>query len=205
MKESLFKKVDTFVFKQVELIKSHPQVTPLLAKIEQLPDAQQKIINQVSTLILGFSPLFLFLILFFQNVSLRSELDSNEELLAVINNIASKSNELSQVTRQLAGPQAYEDKTAFEQKLRGLLAGKGIDPTNLNIQNFESGQSTEEITSFTASLTFKRLSTAQMIDVIEGFMIQDKMKISSLEIIRNDENSTLAGTIGIQHIGKRGL
>lgn len=205
MKESLFKKIDTFVFKQVELLKSHPQVTPLLAKIEQLPDAQQKIINQVSTLTLGFSPLFIFLILFFQNVSLRSELNSNEELLSVINNIAQKGNELSQVTRQLAGPQAYEDEAAFSQKMKGMLGGKSIDPSNVLIQSFESGQSTEEITSFTATLAFKRLSTGQLIDVIEGFMVQDKMKMSNVEIFRNEENSTLSGTLGVQHIGKRGL
>lgn len=205
MKESLIKKFDQWLFHHVELIKSHPQIAPLLSKIEQLPDAQQKIIHQSSALIIGLCPLVIFFGVYLHNVSLRSQLETNEELLEVINNITSKSNELSQLTRSLAGPTAYEEQSSFEQKLRGTLANKGIDSGNFSIQNFESGSSTEEILSFEATLSFKRISTAQLISVIEALIIQDKVKVKNIDVLKNEENSTLAGTIQIQHIGRRGI
>lgn len=205
MKESWIKKFDQWLFRNIEFVKSHPQVAPLLAKVEQLPDVHQKIIHHSSALVIGLSPLLIFSLVYFQTVSKRSNLDSNEELLEVINDITQKNNELSQLTRSLAGPTAYEDQNSFQQKLRSTLTNKGIDSAAFSVQNFEAASSTDEILSFEATLNFKRLSTNQLTAVIEAMVIQDKIKVKSVDIIKNEENSTLSGNLQIQHIGRRGI
>jgi len=78
----IFKKIDRFLFNQVDTIKTHPEYLKIMEKLSSLDDQLKVIINQCISFMLIFFPLIIALFIFFQNYKLKNHKEVKFDILA---------------------------------------------------------------------------------------------------------------------------
>lgn len=201
---SVFRPIDEAIFKAVDEIKNHPQLSKITDEISALPENQQKVINQLFSAFLVLVPFLIVLFLFNQNANQKSNIALKEEIIKLITETNHKSNELALSSRHIVGSGVINNISDLQRLVRSSLTAAGATPDAISINEFDQASAGDSLTRTVATLNFTNLSTQNFTTVLQDLLSQQKMKISAIQIEKRGEDNLLQGSLEIYHFSKLG-
>lgn len=196
---SLFRPLDEAIFKAVDEIKNQPQFSKISDEIGALPEGQQKIISQVLSTIVVLLPLLIVFFLFNQNIEQKKNIVIKEEIIKLLTETSFKSNELALSSRHIVGTGVINSISDLQRLVKSSLANAGVSQDAITVNEFDQTNAGDSLTRTIATLNFTNLSTQNFTAVLRDLLIQQKMKISALQIEKVNSENYLQGNLEIYH------
>lgn len=198
----ILKIIDRAIFKKIDQIRTHPSYQKILENLSNIPEELQGLVNYIITFVIIISPLSVIVFMFFQVNHLESDLTTKSQILELTQKIINKSDEVKKASRMLIAPRSIEKKADMVRLVSAVATGVGIPSAQLRVQNFESTQSSPNIVEAKTSIVFNNLTLKAFASLIQEMENKQKMRISGLEIQKNQNLKFLNGTFWISHFGK---
>lgn len=199
----IFSKMDEFLFKLMDQLTINPHYKMLMGKVEQLPDEYQKIVNYLISSIIIIIPVFITLFLLLGNLSLNTELEERKEIYNLINQITQKQNDSSNAANGLLSSYPLENKGDLDRRLSMIIRSNNIDPNKVRTAKVELEREVGSLVESSAVLSFENISTEEFTKIINSLTIADKMKVSELNISKNQKTNSIIGNISLIHYSRR--
>lgn len=192
-KSSLFKKIDSFVFKQVDLFKASPVYIKIQEPLNLIDDDLRLIINNVISSVLILIPLIFIGILMFNNYRLKKEISLKKEIISRSNEILINKNEIQNVANNLFTNSSLDSDSAMNGRIKNLASSISLDPNKVNVSNFTTEPSFAKSNKIIATINFSKLSTNELTNFLNGLLERERMRISSVSIRKNQNDTQLEG------------
>ncbi len=201
-KESVFKKIDYFIFKKIDEFNADSGAVKLHDLFTSLPEQESKIIQQILAFGFILIPFLVVLFLFWGNYQIKGELAVKNEVINEFQILNSNRDNL-----QAFGPQFLSDATLrsqsdLENKIRDLLTTNNIDQTKVTFSNFEILQNTDTYLKSTANINFTKFGNQDFSSLMKSLVDIEKFKISSIKMNRESDTELLGGVIEVIHLGR---
>ncbi|MBT3584991.1 MAG: hypothetical protein HN509_08795 [Halobacteriovoraceae bacterium] len=201
--KNLLRALDEFIFKQIDSFRSGPIQQQINDALSPLNPTQHKIINQVLSIGAILAPLSLVLILFFSNWGLRGEIDSKKEMLNLINSYNSQKGNLGNLGKNVIATTTFRSKSDLEARLGRILGPLKIPTNAIKVKSFASSKPKGGVSKTNINITFSRLSTRNLTDMLVNFLDQQKFRVSSIEISkRRAKDLFVKGSISLIQFGR---
>lgn len=154
MKEKvhIFKLIDEYLFKQVELLKSSPATQKINEQLSVLTQNQQKYLNQFINIGILLTPLIVVSFIFFGNVSKKNEIETKQEIFDIINTYSSKKSEATRLSRDVISPKFIGTQKDLQRNLNAALSGAGVDFSKIELTFFDQTKPSSSLTQSRAQL-----------------------------------------------------
>lgn len=192
-KSSLFKKIDSFVFKQVDLFKASPVYVKIQEPLNLIDDDLRLIINNVISSILILIPLIFIGILMLNNYRLKKEIALKKEIINLSNEILINKNEIQNVANSLLTNSSMDSDGAMSGRIKNLASSISLDPNKVNVSNFTAEPSFAKSNKIIATINFSKLSTNELTNLLNGLLEREKMRISGVSVRKNPNDTQLEG------------
>lgn len=199
---SIFKSMDEAIFKALEDIKGQPQIQKLVDNTSTLPEEQQKILNHSLSIFVIILPILLTSFIFFQNITQKSEIETRELILEEVAEHSKKKNQLELTGRNIIGPGQISDLPDLQRLVRSALSSRGVMADSVTITDFNQTSVGDGLTQTLSTLNFMGLTTQELTGLIQDLTQRQKVKISALQVERDDSNELLEGSFEIYHFSK---
>ena len=198
--KSPFYLLDKELFKAVNRLTSNSNFQRVQEEIASLSEDKQKILNYTLTFAFILAPLAIAFSMFITNMSMKSDLEIRKEILASIHTFDQKNNQAEALGRTTVSPFSTPDQAAFEKRIDKVLESSKIIKTKVTTKSFK--QTPGEITKSEATISFKEFTTTNLFDMLIGFLNQERMKVTSLNIKKNTALNLLEGRLEVVRYGK---
>lgn len=202
MLKKIFQKFDEATFKGIDQIKATPQFNQVANSIEGLPEEGQKIVNQGLTYALSFLPIFILLILFLLNASVRSNISEKEMLIKDITEFNGLRSKSSKVGNKLVGRTPLNGEGSLKGKLNSISRSYSLNSSALEVKEFANNRFGDLIQT-QATVSFKEMSTPKFIGLLDSFLVQEKARLVDIKLTK--KNETLNGSFSFVHYGRQGV
>lgn len=200
--ESIFKKLDTFVFNQIDSFFENASVQPLLEKFTTLDEDTQKGLNQIFAIFTILIPVAIVIFFLFQNNMAKRELETKQEIFEQINEFTAKNNQLMAIQSQILSSSIINNDSDLNNKINIALNNKKIPAKNLSISNFMQTKLTIATTQTNADINFSSLSAVQLKDLLQTLTQRERLKATQLNIRKDAKSKLLDGKVHIIHFGR---
>lgn len=202
MLKKIFQKFDEATFKGIDQIKATPQFNQVANSIEGLPEEGQKIVNQGLTYALSFLPIFILLILFLLNASVRSNISEKEMLIKDITEFNGLRSKSSKIGNKLVGRTPLNGEGSLKGKLNSISRSYSLNSSALEVKEFANNRFGDLIQT-QATVSFKEMSTPKFIGLLDSFLVQEKARLVDIKLTK--KNETLNGSFSFVHYGRQGV
>jgi type II secretory pathway component PulM len=199
---NVFKSMDETIFKGIEEIKAQPPIQKIIDELNARPEEQQKIINHLFSIVVILLPLLLTLFLFWQNISLKSEIETRQYILEEVAANSLKKNQLDLTGRNIIGPGEITERSDLQRLVRSSLSSSNVTPENITIMDFAQNQAGEGLTQTSATLNFTNFSTQELTSLFQDLIQRQKVKISAIQVEKKEQEKLLEGSFQIYHFSK---
>jgi hypothetical protein len=197
----LFKKIDRSIFEQIDKFKVSPGYNNLQDFYNGLDEEQQKIFKASSIFTLFFLPLFLLGAVWWNNQSLKNELDTRVALVEKANEIIGQRQSLTDVLPRILSDSPIDGDSMMSSRISNLLSSIGGDLSKIQVSNYNGEMVSGTIMRAEADFRFTNLSTDELMNIFTAMIQREKFKIDSVTIKRNAESNLLNGEFHAIHFG----
>lgn len=201
-REHVFKLIDEYLFKQVDLAKSSPATQKLNEQLSVLSQQQQKYLNQAINLLLLLVPFTIVLIVFIGNASLKSEIDTKQQIFNIINTYASKKANVDNLSRSILSPTAVKSGPDLQSAISNSLRRSGADGSKIQVGFFDQLNPSASIVHSRAQVKFKSLTMTDLTALFTTLQRDLKVSIEKLEVNVFGEEKLLRGFVEVSHYNK---
>ena len=201
-REHVFKLIDEYLFKQVEIAKSSSATQKLNEQLSVLSQQQQKYLNQAINLLLLLVPFTIVIIIFFGNLSLKSDIDTKQKIFNIINNYANKKTNVDNLSRSILSPTRIKSGKDLQSSLSNSLRRSGADSSNIQVGFFDQLNPSASIVHSQAQVKFKNLTMTDLTALFTALQRDLKVSIEKLDINVFGEEKLLRGFVQISHYNK---
>ncbi len=195
----LFKKIDRALFERLDKFKTTTNYNLLQDFYNGLEEEQQKVFKGLIILFIFLLPSMGLGFLWWQNNSLKSELDMRVSIVAKANEIIGQNQGLRQVSPLILSQSPIDSSSMMTSRLSGLLSPIGIDLGKIQVKDFTADPISSGIMRAEADFGFTNLSTDELMNIFTAMIQREKFRIQSVEIKRNPETNLLAGQFHAIH------
>tara|TARA_R110002072_G_scaffold276051_1_gene437431 strand:- start:172354 stop:172974 length:621 start_codon:yes stop_codon:yes gene_type:complete len=203
MKVQVFKKLDEFLFLQMDSIRNNPQYKMILTKLESLPDDAQKAINYGVSLLLISIPIVALLFIFIGNLSLKSELSTKNEIKSIITTINNQKSSIKSLGADIIAPFPLMNKSDLDRRLSTAVRTFGLSPSKLQGVKLDVQRETGGIIQSLALVRVSDVSSTEFSSLLKALVINEKMKIKTFNLNKNPKKSSIYGDIELIHFGRK--
>lgn len=196
----LFKKIDRAIFQRLDQFRSSPSYNGLQDFYNGLDEEQQKVFKSIVTISIFIVPMIFISILWWQNSSINSDLQSRIELVSKANEIIGQRESLQNIAPNILSMGPIDGQSMMTSRVSNILSSSGMDLSKIKIEEFSSDISAGNIVKSEASLKFSNLSTDEMVNMLTNLIQREKFRIQNVDIIRNNDNNLLNGQFRIVHL-----
>ncbi len=197
-KAPFFKKIDTKIFESIDKFKTTPNYQPVQDFYNGLDEDQQKWLKLSVVTSLFLLPLLGLCFFWFQNASLRSDLDLRTSTISKINEIIAQNRSLTDASPMILSQNPIDSQSMMTSRLGQVLSGT-FDLSKVQVTNFNSTAVTSNVYRAEADFRFTGLSTDQMVNMMTSLIQREKFRIESLSVQRNSETNMLDGQFHAIH------
>lgn len=197
----LFKKVDIAVFDRIDKFKLTPGYNNLQDFYNGLEEDQQKFFKAVVILLIFVLPLMLVTLIFWQNQSLRSDMETRMDLVSKANEVIGKRQSLRDVSPMVLSDNPIDGNSMMTSRLSNLLSSVGVDLSKIRVSGYENVMSSDTIMRSEADFKFTGVSTDELMNIFSAMIQREKFKIESVAIKRNAQSNLLEGQFHAIHFG----
>lgn len=196
-KKSIWHQLDETIFNLVDKYKISPFYQASSDNLRHLREEARKWFNYSVNIALLFIPIMSIIIFMAINFSKSREIKLKEEILNSIIEFKAQEKGIKDLSRQIVSSSIVVDKKQFEKILNNLLATHGIQESNVKIKNFEILSSNDFFNKSSATITFTDLASNQFTGLFGDFSNKEKIKIESIEIVKEKTKLLLEGKANI--------
>jgi len=200
-KTPLLRRLDTLLFTKLDEFRKTSGYAKILETYSSLEEDQQKLAKWAMLSATFLIPLLLVSIMWLQNASVEKDLDMRIALVERMQQIISQNGEIGGLTNAIASPNALTSDSDLNSRLSSSLSASGIDISKIQVNNFVSESVTPDLSKSEADFRFEGLSTEQLVSVFTALLQRERFRISSVQIIRNNQNNLLDGNFHGVHFG----
>lgn len=199
---SLIRNVDQFLFDKIPSIRSFTPYQLFQDFLANLADEKKNLVKYAISFVLVLLPIFVTAIFWFQNMSLKSELQTKKDIYYQANRIIQEEKLFGQTGKSLIMPNAAHDENTFSSNLNNFLGRFRIDSDKVKIQDFTPTDLGGNIQQNTVTLIFNDFTTSQFTTFISDLSLRQKVKVGSIEIVRNESKNLIEGKISIIYLSE---
>lgn len=196
-KTSLFKKIDSFVFKQVDLFKASPVFIKIQEPLNLIDDDLRLVVNNIISSILILIPLIFIGVLMFNNYRLKKEITLKKEIISRSSEILINKNEIQSVAGNFFTNSSIDSDAAMNGRIKNLSTSINLDPNKVNVSNFVSEPSFAKSNKVIATINFSKFSTNDLANLLSGLLEREKMRISGVSVRKNPTDMQLEGFLQV--------
>ncbi|OFZ25670.1 MAG: hypothetical protein A2381_11875 [Bdellovibrionales bacterium RIFOXYB1_FULL_37_110] len=195
------KSIDQIIFNQIDLFKNTKYYEQFMDFMNQLSDDQQRLVTYVISAIFILGPLLVVGIIGLNTYTLKSNLNTKKEIQATTYKFINQADRLQSLQQTILGPRA----PGSQNELKASLNAFNIDPNKLSVDNFkqESSHNSPQIKQISADIIYKQLVLSDFVDLVKKLITINKVRISAIEINRDDSEKLLSGRINILQYAKK--
>jgi len=198
----IFKKIDRFLFNQVDTIKTHPEYLKVMEKLSGLDDQVKVIINQAISFILIFFPLIITLFIFIQNQKLKSHKEIKFDILSLSQYIIEQNRELDRSAGALATTSRASDQTSFTASFNNSLQAAGVNSSSFKIQSFNIIKTGLKVQKTQGEVSFTKVDLQTLTEAMKTLEKTLKARFEDFEATRSTDGSDLSGKFSLIVLGK---
>jgi hypothetical protein len=197
----LFKKIDREIFSRIDKFKLSPGYNQLQDFYNSLEEEQQKVFKAVVILLIFLLPTMVLGILWWQNNSLREDMNTRMALISKANEIIGQKSSLRDVAPNILSDNPIDGSSMMTSRLSNILSAASIDLSKIQVSNYEGNMTSGTIMRSEADFQFTNLSTDELMNVFVSMIQREKFRIQSVNITRNNETNLLKGQFHAIHFG----
>lgn len=194
-----FKKIDREIFERIDKFKLSPSYNGLQDFYNGLEEEQQRLFKGAIIVVLFLLPLLLLGLLFWQNNSLKEDLQTRIALVSKANEIIGQKKGLDQVSSNILSDNPIDGASMMTSRLSNLLSSAGMDLSKIQVINYNNEMISDSIMRAEADFSFNNVSTDELMNIFTAMITREKFRIQSVEIKRNAESNLLQGQFHAIH------
>ncbi len=197
----LFKKLDREIFARIDKFKLTPSYNNIQDFYNSFDEEQQKALKGAVLLGIFAIPLLFLSLVWWQNNTLRSDMEMRIALIAKANEILGQRRGLEQVAPAVLSEGPIDGESMMSSRLSNILSGAAIDLSKIQVRNFTGEMASGTIMRAEADFQFSNLSTDELTNVFSNMITREKFRIQSVSIKRNPDTNLLQGQFHAIHFG----
>lgn len=201
----LIKRLDTYIFTQLDEFRKTPGHAKILDFYGSLEDESQKVFKWVLLVSTFLIPFTLVVVMWWQNSTIESELNSRIALVERMQQIITQNSEVGGLSSSIAAPTAFTSQDELNGRLSSALSSIGVDLSKIRINGFTSDVISPLLTRSEADFKFDGVSTEQLMGLLTTLLQRERFRISAVQIKRNNETNLLEGSFHGVHFGETQL
>jgi len=201
-REHVFKLIDEYLFKQVDLAKSSPVTQKLNEQLSVLSQTQQKYLNQAINLMILFVPFLIVLIIFIGNSNLKSEIETRQEIFDIIQSYTNKKASVEVMGRSILSPRPVASAQDLQKNIASSLSRTGGDSSKVQVGFFDQLNPSSSIVHSRAQVKFKNLTMTELTGLFTVLQRDLRVAIEKMEVNVFGEEKLLRGFVEVSHYSK---
>jgi hypothetical protein len=199
---SWLKKIDSFIFEKIDLFKKSPNYSPIQDFYTSLEDEQQKWVKVLLLLSVFVVPLLLLFSFWISNAFLSSDYKERYAIVQKAQQIIREQQKVDVLASNLISESPVDSQDSMNSLLLNALGGTGVDLARVKVAGFKLEDIGGNLVKSESDITFDSLSTEQLMDVFINLFSRAKVKISAVNIEKNEASQLLFGTFHIIHFSQ---
>jgi len=196
---SVFKKIDEFVFGQVENFKNTPTYQQFIDQFSGQDDFLQKNENHIFAILVVLIPLILIAIIEIQNFQLSKTLDIKRDIYTSLGETSIQSKRISLIEKKILGPRQITSQSELQGILNQIIKSVGITGDKIKISQVTTAKFLANVGRLSATIKFNGFSTPNFTNLLKALISKEKMVVPKLLVKRNKSSELLEGEINIYH------
>jgi hypothetical protein len=199
---TLFKNVDQELFRQVDYISTSSPYQKLIDQLAPLTDDQRKWLGYSSTLLLFLLPFIVLMAFWYNNYSLRQDIQLRQTLIDKIQQFNRDYKVLSSMEKDTVSRYKATSKAEFNTLLTKVVQRSDVDLSNVTVAEFANLSSASTIHQNQIKLNFTHFTLQDLSGLLESLLIKARVKISQMDLKTDMARRELSGTITILHFSR---
>ncbi|MES2527175.1 MAG: hypothetical protein V4598_08800 [Bdellovibrionota bacterium] len=200
LKVPYMKRMDKAIFEQIDRFKTTPNYNLLTDVYNNLEEEQQKLAKGAVILVLFLIPTLVLSILWWQNQSVRGDLELRTAIMNKTQEIIGQSRGVMAISPEIISQSPIDSEGMLMSRVSNAIAGGGIDTNKISRGEFTTTNISEKIFQTEAVLNFTNLSTDELMNLFTSLIRREKMRISEVTITRNADSALLVGNFRVIHL-----
>lgn len=195
----IFKKIDRAVFERIDKFKLSPGYNNIQDYYNGLDEDAQKLFKAGVILALFVLPATLLGLIFWQNNSLKGDLETRLAVINKANEIIGQRQSLRNVAPNVLSENPIDGASMMNSRMANVLAQMNIDLAKIQVNNYEGDIAAGNIMRSEADFQFSNMSTDELMNVFTALIQREKFRIQSVDIARNNDTNMLKGQFHAIH------
>jgi len=191
---SLFKRMDTELFKLIEQFKGQSFYIKLQEQISALDEEVLSFVQYISFAILVFIPMLVLMGFFLHNSGLKDNLKLKQDVYSMASRVLSTEKELKKFSLKNFDPGAPLPNGGLRNKVQSAQNFAGIESAKIKLSQYEADENAFPAFAKTA-IRFTEVSTAQLLSFLENLSLRQKLHITELDVQKSSRSKLLSGTL----------
>jgi hypothetical protein len=197
----LFKKIDRAVFERISKFKLTPGYNNLQDFYNGLDEEQQKVFKAGVVLGIFLVPMMILGLFWWQNNSLRNNLETRINLITKANEIIGQRQSLRNISPMILSENPIDGESMMSSRLSSLLSASGVDLSKIKVSDYTGELVSGSIQRSEADFKFTNVSTDELMNIFSNMIQREKFRIQTVDIVRNNETNMLQGKFRAVHFG----
>ena len=194
-----FKKIDEFVFNQIENLKASSVYQQFIDQTSDIDDETQKKLNYGLSILIVLFPIMIIFFLVWKNIDVNNQLRLKRNIQLSTSEISSKIRRLKNVEMNVIGPNIFASEGDLQNSLKNILKSQNVGADKFSISEFDTTESITSLKRVSAVLGFRNLSINELTNVLRELISKEKMIVPDLVIKKDPATELLTGSIKIYH------
>ena len=202
---SIFIKIDEFIFKKLDLLKSEGVFQKFNDGLSMLDEAQQKLVAQLITFGLILLPFVFVAILWWGNSQTKKSLEIKKQIVEQVALFEGNQSTLNNISASYLSPSAIAGRDDLDNKVRNIMSQNAIDQQKVSVTDFQVASTSGAVAKIEATLTFKDFGTSDFSSFMRSMVESERFKILSINMTKIKETNLLQGTMKLMHLGQNAV
>ena len=192
--------MDRAIFEQIDRFKTTPNYTQITDVYNNLEEEQQKLVKGGIMLVLFLFPFIVLTVLWWQNQSIREDLELRTTIMNKAQQIIGESRGVTAISPELISMSPIDSEDMLMSRISNAISGSGMDTNKITRGEFVTTNVSEKIFQTESVINFTNLSTDELMNMFTNLIRREKMRISEVTINRNADTGLLIGNFRLIHL-----
>ena len=202
-KPSLFSKIDSILFEQVDKLQNLSFVSTIQDELSALEDEPRSIINKLSFIVFISLPIIVLTAFFISNLFLRKDLNFRKEIWSKGKEFVDTGKIIQRSAGSVLSLTPINDDASFQAQIKSAASMAGVAATQFQTSGFVQTTISDSINKASINMKFNGISTEEMTKFFSSLAINKKMKVSEISITRSKPNGLLSGIAKIINFSRK--
>jgi hypothetical protein len=202
-KVSLLKRLDLIIFQKIDQFKKSASYFQIQDFYSSLEEEQQKVAKILMVLVAIALPFLLVFTFWLVNSIHYSNLDFRKKIVSKSQDILRQQNKVNALSQSLISDSPVDSQNSMSSLLLNALGGTGMDLSKVTVTSFNSTEIGGNMSKSESDINFDSLSNEQLMDLFMNLYTRAKVKVSSLNIEKNQTSQLLKGQFHVIHFSTK--